>query len=231
MYVRTTLFVAYKGWYWNDLGLQCLSKGVLIYIQDNTFSKHTSCRFHGKMSENVGMWWIRVDNRPKAVGSDFRMVCNIARVFGPTTGKKYVFILAHMIMIMFTKVALCLLGVFLSSCRNDISLHLFFVFLFPAGFFWLNKAAEASTNFTSVLGGYLSQYVVWGIDFPPPTTLMKPLRVCEKGGGGSSSGNSSCADNFELSYLLTVQTRVNAQIYSRCLSPLGSISSWFCFQG
>lgn len=46
-----------------------------------------------------------------------------------------------------------------------------------------------------------------------------------------SSGNSSCADNFELSYLVTVQTRVNAQICFRCLSLHGSISSCFCFQG
>lgn len=106
------------------------------------------------------------------------------------------------------------------SCRNNF----FFFFQFQLSGFWLNKAVESTTNFASGLGGYLSLYVGWRIDFLPPTTLMKPLP-------GGSSGNSSCADNFELSYLVTVQTRVNAQICFRCLSLRGSISSCFCFQG
>lgn len=41
--------------------------------------------------------------------------------------------------------------------------------------FLLNEAVEGTPNPALVLGGYLSLYVVWGIDFLPPTTLMKPL--------------------------------------------------------
>lgn len=49
----------------------------------------------------------------------------------------------------------------------------------------------------------MSQFVEWEIDFCPSTTLMKPLLRLPP-------GDSSCADNFGLSYLVTVQTGVNA---------------------
>lgn len=61
----------------------------------------------------------------------------------------------------------------LLSCRDDgLSHH----FLFRRVGFWLNNAVEGTTNIASVLGGYLSLFVIWEIDFLPPTTLMKPLR-------------------------------------------------------
>lgn len=103
--------------------------------------------------------------------SDFRMVCKITRV-GPSTEKKSMFSFWP------TWLWLCLQSctVFtwpvLSSCRNDVFFHLF---LFRFVGFWLNKAVEGTTDFASILGGYLSLYVVWGIDFLPSATLMKPL--------------------------------------------------------
>lgn len=60
---------------------------------------------------------------------------------------------------------------------------------------------------------------------------FSPSHCIDESPARSSSGNSSRADNFELSYLLTVQTRANAQIYFRCLSLRCSVSSCFCFQG
>lgn len=75
----------------------------------------------------------------------------------------------HMIMIKFQSVYL----LFCHSAWNDGLLH---HFLFRRVGFWLNNAVEGTTNIASVLGGYLSLFVVWEIDFLPPTTLMKPLR-------------------------------------------------------
>lgn len=95
----------------------------------------------------------------------------------------------------------------------------FLLFLDP----FLSESIGGTTNFDSVLGGYLSPYVVGGgIDCLPPTALMKPLL-------GECSGDSSLADNFELSYLVAVQTRVNAQVCFRCLSLREFISSFFFF--
>lgn len=60
----------------------------------------------------------------------------------------------------------------LSLCRNGGPLHLLLLRLFVS---WLNKIMEGTTNFAAVWGGYLSLFVVWGIDFLPPIALMKPL--------------------------------------------------------
>lgn len=113
-----------------------------------------------------------MENRPKAILSDFRMVCKITRV-GPTTGKEKVCFHSgpHDYDCVY-KDAQCLLGG-LCRCAGMTVLYIFFFFRLIG--FWLNKAGEGTTNFAAVLGGYLSPYVVWGIDFLPPTTLMKPL--------------------------------------------------------
>lgn len=66
----------------------------------------------------------------------------------------------------------CLLRNFYSHAEITF---FFSFFQFRLCGFWLNKAVEGITNFASGFGGYLSLYVVWGIDFLPPTTLMKLL--------------------------------------------------------
>lgn len=125
---------------------------------------------------------------------------------GPTRGKKYVFILACMIMIMFTKSY----SVYLEHLQEQRS---FTYSLFGHTNFWLKKASENNSLgfsfswlFVTICGLKDWFSLSYCIDETPP---------------GASSGNSSCADNFELSYLVTVQTRVNAQICFRCLSPYG----------
>lgn len=103
---------------------------------------------------------------------ELRIACNITRV-GSVSGKN-----KSMLSLWATWFWLCLHSctVFtwelLQSCGN----YFFFSFFqFRLCGFWLNKAVEGITNFASGFGGYLSLYVVWGIDFLPPTTLMKLL--------------------------------------------------------
>lgn len=121
---------------------------------------------------NEWMWWMMMMKKKKMPKADFIMVCRITRV-GPTTGKKrrrsMFSFWHHMIMIKFQSVYL----LFCHNAWNDGLLH---HFLFRRVGFWLNNAVEGTTNIASVLGGYLSLFVVWEIDFLPPTTLMKPLR-------------------------------------------------------
>lgn len=86
---------------------------------------------------------------------------------------------------------------------------------------WLNNAVEGTTNIASVLRGLF--VTICGL-----RDWFSPSHNIDETPPRGSSGNSSCADNFGLSYLVTVQTRVNARICFRCLSLHGSISSCFC---
>lgn len=86
------------------------------------------------------------------------------------------------------------------------------------------KPPEVTANIALLFGGYLSLFVVWEIDFLPPATLMKPLLWLPL-------GIHLVLITLGLSYQVTVQTRGNACICFRCLSPHGSISSCFSFQG
>ena len=114
-----------------------------------------------------------------------------------------------------------------AQCLRDVLYHhtgMMVLYIFFLTGFWMKKRYWGyTTNFSSVLGGYLS---LCGL-----RDWFSPSHYIDETPSGGSSGNSSCADNFELSYLVTVQTRVNAQICFRCLSLCGSISSCFCFQG
>lgn len=103
---------------------------------------------------------------------ELRIACNITRA-GSVSGKNksMLSLRGHMILIVFTQ----LYSVYLGTFTVMRKLLFFSFFQFRLSGFWLNKAVEGITNFASGFGGYLSPYVVWGIDFLPPTTLMKPL--------------------------------------------------------
>lgn len=60
-------------------------------------------------------------------------------------------------------------------CRSTRMMVFYIIPLFGLVGFWLNNAVEGAADIAAVLGGYLSRFVVWKIDFLPPTTLMKPL--------------------------------------------------------
>lgn len=72
------------------------------------------------------------------------------------------------------KLSWCLLEV-LYHCKAMTSFASIFLLDIQLFFFVCKRLLMGTTNFTSVLGGYLSPYAVWGIDFLPSTTLMKPL--------------------------------------------------------
>lgn len=162
------------------------------------------------------IWSLIMENMLKTFLSDFRVVCKITNVGSETGKKKDVFIPTHMIMIMFTKLQ-CLQSCSVYMPRFIIILYMFFSLD-------LLVTVEGTANFHfSFRWLFVS---ICGL-----RDWFSPSRYIDETPPGGSSGNSSCADNFELSYLVTVQTRVNAQICFRCLSLHGSISSCFCFQG